>query len=80
MFFTKALRSTATIAMNHATQTTTKTAVRSGRRVGEAWAVTEARRLGPTILMYGTFIVSVLGWPFLVRKADMDIGIHGMKQ
>ncbi|CDO96257.1 unnamed protein product [Kluyveromyces dobzhanskii CBS 2104] len=80
MFFTKALRSTATIAMQHATQTTAKTAVRSGKRVGEAWALTEAKRLIPTVALYTGFIVSVLGWPLFVRKADMNIGIHGLQQ
>ncbi|KAG0674727.1 hypothetical protein C6P43_000379 [Kluyveromyces marxianus] len=80
MFFTRALRSSATIAINHAAQTSAKTAAKSGRHIGEAWAVTEVKRLVPTLGLYATFIATVLGWPLLYRKVDLGIGINGKEQ
>lgn len=79
MFFTRALRSSAAIAINHAAQTSAKTAAKSGRHIGEAWAVTEAKRLMPTLGLYATFIATVLGWPLLYRKVVLGIDINGLE-
>lgn len=78
MFFTRALRSAATIAVQHASKNSAA-AVKSGPRLGENWAITEAKRLVPTVITYTAFISAVLGWPFFIRKVDLDIGVLGMK-
>lgn len=57
MFYSRALRfSASTVARAAKPQV--------GGHIGEAWALTEARRLVPAVAGWASFIGVVLGWPY----------------
>ncbi|CAI4055407.1 hypothetical protein N7582_000323 [Saccharomyces uvarum] len=54
MFFSQVLRSSARAAPIKRY---------TGGRVGEAWMITESRRLIPEVFQWGAVICTCLGWP-----------------
>lgn len=70
MFFSQVLRSTAAISRSAvASKGASKVLLRASHgRLGEPWAITEAKRLVPTIFLWGASMAAVLGWPFAVKK------------
>ncbi|SCU90300.1 LADA_0F03114g1_1 [Lachancea dasiensis] len=39
----------------------------SHKRIGQSWAITEAKRLAPTVGIWSAFMVTMFGWPFAIK-------------
>lgn len=55
MFYSQVLRSTAAAARNQRGNV--------GRHLGESWALTETRRLAPSLFGWSSALAVILGWP-----------------